>query len=85
VVVSINGEGERVELACGLGTNIECAWSWIWSPDDSMLIGTVPHWTSSDRETSLPETYLQADPNTGQVTELDWVDVGTPAWQRVVP
>jgi hypothetical protein len=85
VVVSINGEGERIELTCGLGTNIECAWSWIWSPDDSMLIGTVPHWTSSDRETALPDTYLQADPNTGQVTELDWVDVGTPAWQRVTP
>ena len=85
VVVPFDGEGEPVELACGLGMKIECAWSWIWSPDDSMLIGTVPHWTSGDRETSLPDTYVLADPNTGQVTELDWVDVGTPAWQRVAP
>ena len=28
-------------------------------------------------------TYLQADPATGQVTELDWVGDGTPTWQRV--
>ncbi|HEX5015296.1 MAG TPA: hypothetical protein VFV72_14180 [Candidatus Limnocylindrales bacterium] len=79
VVVPINGRGESVELACGLGTPIECAWSWIWSPDDSMLIGTVPHEISS--------TYLQADPATGEVTELDWVvaEVGPQAWQRVAP
>jgi dipeptidyl aminopeptidase/acylaminoacyl peptidase len=77
VVVPIDGEGEPVQLACGLRMKIECSWSWIWSPDDSMLIGTVPH--------EGPTTYLQADPDTGQVTELDWVDVGTPAWQRVAP
>jgi len=79
VIVPIDGEGKPVELACGLGTEIECAWSWIWSPDDSMLIGTVPHETSN--------TYLQADTETGQVTELDWVgpDIGAPAWQRVAP
>jgi hypothetical protein len=80
VVVPIHGEGEPVQLACGLGTTIECASSWIWSPDDSILLGTVRHETS--------HTYLQADPDTGHVTELDWVDLDdfdTPAWQRVAP
>ena len=39
---------------------------WIWSPDDSMLVGTR-HTHERTRR-----TYLQADPDTGQVTELDW-------------
>lgn len=88
VIVPINGDGEPVVLACGPGTDIECPAPptyWIWSPDDSMLIGTVYHETSSSSETPLAESYLLVDPNTGQVTELDWVDVGTPAWQRVAP
>jgi hypothetical protein len=59
--------------------------SWIWSPDDSMLIGYNVDETSSSGEGQLTEQYLLADPNTGQVTELDWVDVGIPAWQRVAP
>ena len=84
-IVPINGEDEHVVLACGPGTDIECPsppTDWIWSPDDSMLIGTVYHETSSG---GLAETYLLVDTRTGQVTELDWVDVGTPAWQRVAP
>ena len=41
VIVPINGDGEPVELACGLGMKIECASYWGWSPDDSVLIGTT--------------------------------------------
>ena len=74
-VVRIDGEGEPVELGCGLGMAIACAESWIWSPDDSMLLGTDSHEGLS--------TYLLADPATGQVTELDLVGDGTPTWQRV--
>lgn len=90
IVVPIDGEREPVELACGLGMNVECADSWFWSPDDSMLIGPVPHETST--------TLVQADPDTGQVTELDWaaedgrlgepprgINLSTRAWQRVTP
>jgi Tol biopolymer transport system component len=79
VIVPINGDGEPVALACGPGTDIECPTpptDWIWSPDDSMLIGTL-------HDDLTP--YLLVDAHTGEVTELDWVGVGTPAWQRIAP
>jgi Tol biopolymer transport system component len=85
VVVSASGDGEPIELACGPTTDIECAPSWIWSPDDSMLIGTTYDETSSSGETTLTASYQLADPDTGQVTELDWDGGGPPAWQRVAP
>jgi hypothetical protein len=91
VIVPIDGDGEPVVLACLTAPDPECPGfmtrppSWIWSPDDSMLIGYNVDETSSSGEGQLTEQYLLADPNTGQVTELDWVDVGIPAWQRVAP
>lgn len=82
VIVPINGDGQPVVLACSPVSDIECPSApppdWIWSPDDSMLIGTIGHET-------LTETYLLVDAHTGQVTELDWRDAGTPTWQRVAP
>lgn len=84
VIVPINGDGEPVWLTCNLATP-SCPDRWIWSPDDSMLIGTTYDDTSSTGEGPLTESYLLVDANTGQETELDWVDVGIPAWQRVAP
>lgn len=81
VIVPINGDGEPVWLTCNLAT-ASCPLDWIWSPDDSMLIGYTG---DEDAEGQVTLQYLLADPNTGQVTELDWVDVGIPAWQRVAP
>lgn len=86
MIVPINGDGEPVVLACPPRTDIECPMhgrSWIWSPDDSMLIG-ISLDTSSSGE-PLGEAYLLVDAHTGQVTELDWRDGGRPAWQRVAP
>jgi hypothetical protein len=81
-IVSTDGDGEPIALACGPKTDIECAQSWIWSPDDSTLIGTAYRETPSGQFT---EIYQQADPATGRVTELDWDGYGTPTWQRVAP
>ncbi len=74
LVVSISGDGAPVELACGPTTDVVCASRWIWSPDDSTLIGTV-----------VGGGYLQADPSTGTVTPLDWDGTNQPNWQRVGP
>jgi Tol biopolymer transport system component len=74
LVVSTTGDGEPVELACGATTDVRCPGEWTWSPDDTMLIGTIEG-----------GGYLQADPDTGQVTELDWDASSPPAWQRVAP
>jgi dipeptidyl aminopeptidase/acylaminoacyl peptidase len=83
-IVSTSGDGEAVELPCpprGEGSDdFVCPDLWIWSPDDSMLVGTV------EDEIRGTSTFL-ADPATGQVTKLDW-DVGLEdpqQWQRVAP
>jgi hypothetical protein len=68
---------------------------WVWSPDDSMLLAIILNIGESptpgcDTAPSCEagpwwETYLLVDAVTGHVTELDWRDVGTPAWQPVAP
>jgi Tol biopolymer transport system component len=83
-VVSTSGDGEAVELPCllrGVGSDdIVCPSVWIWSPDDSMLVGTF------EDDIRGSQTFL-ADPATGKVTKLDW-DVSLEdqqQWQRVAP
>jgi Tol biopolymer transport system component len=82
-VVSTTGSGGSVQLACGPTTAIQCAESWTWSPDDSILLGSTEHIVSSYG--GPMETFLQADPTTGRVTELAWDLYRTPTWQRVAP
>lgn len=84
-VVTMSGTEDPVELACGPRSNVECAPSWIWSPDDSMLIGTSYHETSSSGEDPLTATYVLAEADTGRVTDLGWEGDGPPSWQRVAP
>jgi Tol biopolymer transport system component len=83
-IVSTSGDGEAVELACpprGAGSDdIVCPSVWTWSPDDSMLVGTVG-------DDIRPTRTLVADPATGKVTDLgEDVDLEDPEqWQRVAP
>lgn len=87
-IVRIDGAEDPVMLQCGDGTDTACpdpSAVLVWSPDDSMLIGTILAEASDPDEDPFVESYVLIDSATGQVTELDWPDVGTPVWQRVVP
>ena len=87
-IVRIDGGGEPVMLQCGAGTDIDCpdpSGELAWSPDNSMLIGIILNEAPNPNEDPFAETYVLVDSATGQVTELDWPDVGTPVWQRVAP
>jgi hypothetical protein len=65
-------------MACEPTGENKCADGWIWSPDDTMLLGVT---TAADGSTS----YQLADPDTGQVTPTDWTGTGPPSWQRSAP
>jgi Tol biopolymer transport system component len=83
-IVSTSADGEAVELPCpprGEGSDDSvCPSVWIWSPADSVLVGTF------EDDIRGTQTFL-ADPATGKGTKLDW-DVGLEdpqQWQRVAP
>ena len=77
-IVSVAGDAPPVEMACEPTGENKCADGWIWSPDDTMLLGVT---TAADGSTS----YQLADPDTGQVTPTDWTGTGPPSWQRSAP
>jgi WD40-like Beta Propeller Repeat len=77
VIMSVAGDAPPVEIACEPTGENKCADEWIWSPDDTMLLGV----TAVDGSTS----YQLADPDTGQVTPTDWTGTGPPSWQRSAP
>jgi dipeptidyl aminopeptidase/acylaminoacyl peptidase len=71
VIVSTTGDVAPLELACG--DAVPCAEWWVWSPDDTELIGAVG---------GPARQYVKADPVTGAVTVAEWIGIGDPAWQR---
>jgi Tol biopolymer transport system component len=79
-VITTGGGGGTVNLACGTSMDVECPERLYWSPDDSMLVGTLQDDINGTR------TFV-ADPATGTVAKLDWnVELEDPQqWQRVAP
>lgn len=78
-VVTVGSDATPVDLACEVGTDSTpgtCADTWVWSPDDTVLIGSR---ATADGKVR----FFTADPASGSVSELDWTGVGEPAWQRV--
>jgi Tol biopolymer transport system component len=78
LIMSVAGDAPPVEMACEPTGENKCADEWIWSPDDTMLLGV----TSLDDGSTQ---YQLADPDTGQVTQTNWTGTGEPDWQRSAP
>jgi Tol biopolymer transport system component len=78
VIMSVAGDAPPVTIACEPTGENKCADEWIWSPDDTMLLGV----TSLDDGSTQ---YQLADPDTGQVAPTNWTGTGEPDWQRSAP
>jgi Tol biopolymer transport system component len=77
-IMSVAGDAPPVTVACEPTGENKCADGWIWSPDDTMLLGVTLLDDGSTR-------YQLADPDTGQVTPTNWTGTGPPSWQRSAP
>jgi dipeptidyl aminopeptidase/acylaminoacyl peptidase len=79
-VVPIDRSSAGVGIECPHGpTPDDCDMSWIWSPDDSILLGAP-----NDESGGQVQQYL-ADPLTGEIRPASWTATGNPAWQRLAP
>ena len=79
-VVPIDRSSVGVELGCPPDAQQEdCTADWIWSPDDTVLLGT----TSDASGRPLPQ--FLADPLTGEIRPAPWTAADYPAWQRRAP
>ena len=83
LVVPMTGDAHAVEITCDLADVSGCPESagglaWIWSPDDTVLFGTL----STDDGS---KTYYLADPESGRITPTALAGTGEPDWQRSAP
>ena len=79
----VTGDAPPVEITCDLSDVSGCpdnvaSVAWIWSPDDTVLVGTL---SAEDGST----TYYLADPETGRITPTELAGTGEPDWQRSAP
>jgi Tol biopolymer transport system component len=75
-IVPVDRSNAGVELECPPGAPADdCTADWIWSPDDTMLIGS--------RDSGGPQ--FLADPQTGKIRPAPWTATGHPAMQRRAP
>jgi dipeptidyl aminopeptidase/acylaminoacyl peptidase len=73
-ILPIDRSSQGIKIACPPGAPAgDCTADWSWSPDDSLLLGTIG------------DSQFLADPATGQIRVAPWTATGHPAWQRVAP
>ena len=83
LIVRVLADLPPVEITCDPSAVSSCpddvaSVAWIWSPDDTVLVGTL---SAEDGST----TYYLADPETGLLTSTELAGSGEPDWQRSAP
>jgi hypothetical protein len=79
-IIPADGSNAGIDIDCATFASPDaCNADWIWSPDDSVLLGT----TSDASGRPLPQ--FLADPLTGETRPAPWTATGNPTWQRRAP
>jgi Tol biopolymer transport system component len=77
VIVPIDHSSASIEIACPPKVNgDDCTADWMFSPDDSLLLGTIENPGGSTSQ-------FLADPRTGEIRPAPWTASGHPSWQRL--
>jgi dipeptidyl aminopeptidase/acylaminoacyl peptidase len=76
-VLPADGSTVGVEIPLDGTAERDCCAAWIWSPDDSKILGR-PGGTTGD-----PLRQVILDPVAGESRPVPWASTSDPAWQRV--
>ena len=77
VIIPTDGSGPGVEIAYAGAIQAECCYSWVWSPDDSMILGKP----IGPGGAALQQVII--DVQAGTIRQAPWESTEDPAWQRV--
>ena len=78
-VLPADGSSVGVEIAFTGTAERDCCSSWMWSPDDTQIIGR-PGGTAG-----TPVRQMILDPNTATALPAPWTSPSDPTWQRLAP
>jgi hypothetical protein len=79
-IVPADGSSVGIDIECASFASPDaCNADWIWSPDDSVILGV----TSDASGQPLPQ--FLADPLTGKTRPAPWTATGNSDWQRRAP
>jgi hypothetical protein len=79
VVLPADGSSVGVEISLDGGAERECCAAWLWSPDDSKILGR-PGGIEGD-----PVRQVILDPEAGDSSPAPWGSSSDPTWQRLAP
>jgi dipeptidyl aminopeptidase/acylaminoacyl peptidase len=78
-IVPTDGSGPGREVEHDGDAMVQCCESWLWSPDDTMILG------SFDALDGTPTEQVIVDVESATVRPVPWSANDVPTWQRVAP